>query len=152
MESFKFIDITEEAKEKYQRDTVSRIVSPDGSIHDPFDKKFFREPTYEEADLIALRLMRKSKKPLPFTYYNRIWEKNEKWASKIFEIPDGWITKEFPVYDIMSFKTWARNYYGLCVLREGKEPDLDYSHKYGYVLFSKKDPEEVLAVVIKKNI
>ena len=48
------VDKTDEARETYERDTTKRLKAPDGSLHNPWDDRFYRAPTPKELGLTRL--------------------------------------------------------------------------------------------------
>ncbi len=120
------VDETEEVRTAYNKDTVKRLKASDGSLHDPYDDKFYREPTEEE----------KEKNSSPFD-------------SKVKFIPEGYEELEFPRSEVETFSKYVEEYYGRSVLKVGQTLDLKDEHKYGYCQLDENG--EVIKVINRTN-
>lgn len=128
----KDIDITEEAREVYDYDTSSMVVSLDGSENmSKYDDRCYRRATDEEMDKLGNNC---------YGFgcsnglaYQRVYPENGADYVAVNFIPDGWEEKELPTSELKTFAEFVSDYYGNEVVPFGDEPDIDDTHQYGYV-------------------
>lgn len=137
------IDETEDLRAQYEKDTSSRLRSPDGSLHDPYANQFYRDPTpAEEA----------KHKPMIGTssagYTSRDWGDGRGYRAKFRFVPQGWEAVEIPTKSTKTFAEFVEYYSGRKPVLYGQSPDLDKTHKYGYALL---DADGSVAKVINRD-
>lgn len=137
------VDETEEARETYARYTVTRLRDADGNLHDPYDDKFYREPTQEEIAKHSPMLGTSSA-----GYTSKDWGDGKGYRAKFRFVPEGWQEIEVPAKDVEGVAEFVESYYGYKAVPHGKTPDLRESHKFGYVLL---DEAGGMAKVVRRT-
>lgn len=125
------VDQTEEARQTYEEGTKRRLKSPDGTLHNPYDDKFYRDPTPEEKERIGPIAGTGCGRGMSWT--SRDWKDGLGYRTKINFSPEGYEEIEVPLKDVKTLVEHIDGYYGKPVVEHGKEPDLKGTHKYGYV-------------------
>ena len=127
------IDQTEEARAKYESGQERRLKDPDGKLHDPYDERFYREPTEDEREIIApfwgtgFRVGRAGETGLSYT--SRKWADTGVYSTRVHLIPEGWEDVQIGAATVQTFEQWATVYYDRKkTLPAGATPDLDYIH------------------------
>lgn len=138
----KDVDETEEARAGYESDTVTRLKSPNGELHPPYDAKFYREPTAIELKIIQDPL---SHERGNISHDSRDWEDGRGYRPKVRFVPDGWEEVEVPRSSVETFAEYCESYYGRTPVFHGQRPNLAGPHKYGYTLLDANgDVERVI--------
>jgi hypothetical protein len=141
----KDVDITDEAREAYEKDTEKQYKDPQGVLHYPYLDCFYRDPTDKEIDEID---------PLAGTgccgdilYTSKDWNDGRGYRPKIHFIPDGWEEIEVLVSDTKTFAEYVKDYYGTPIVKISQTVTEDC--KYGYVLTD--DNGDVVKVINRTN-
>ncbi len=120
------IDKTDEMRAEFMGRKTSRLVDPaDGSLHEPYADRFYREMTAEEKG------------------------KSSSINTRIKFIPDGWAEIEVMEKDISTFAEWAAGWAGSSIVKPGEQIDKAKDHKYGYILVD--DAGEVVKIIDRTN-
>jgi hypothetical protein len=135
------IDKTEEAREQYEKHTTIMLRDKDGNLHEPYDDRFYREPTEEEAAKAGIG----SGLTDGISYWSKDWGDGQGYRLKIKFIPEDMEEVEVHASEIRSFRDFTEGWFGWKPVTYGSSPDIDGDHKYGYVLLD-KDGEVVKAV------
>lgn len=139
------IDITEKVREEYETDTVTRLKDADGALHEPWDDRFFRDPTEDEKSKVGAGTGWGS----GIAYTSRDWGDGQGDRPKVRFVPEGFEEVEVPRSEAETFVEFLTEYHGNKVVPFGQEPDLEEEHKYGYVLVDENG--EVTAVFDRTN-
>jgi len=130
------VDETAEAKKEYAKGKVTRFKDAAGKLHEPYQDKFYRDPTPEEIKEIG---------PIGgtgcakgFAYTSKDWGDGKGHRAKIHFTPKGFKKVEVPRKDVVSFAEFVDDYYGRKPVEFGDKPDFAEDHKYGYALLDKK--------------
>ena len=137
------VDCTEEALGEYGSRMASRLRAPDGSLHCPYDDKFYRTPTNEERKKIG---------PIAGTgwgdgmsWTSKDWGDGRGYSTKVRFVPDGWEKIDVPLCEVEKFSQWASGWYGGPVIREGSQDVIGGdATKYGYVLIKNDGAVQVI--------
>ena len=124
------IDKLEETKAGYEADTSTYLLSPNGELVSPYDDRFYRDPTEEEAKQIAI-----SSQDRGLSYYGRDWGDGQGWRHKVKYIPEGWEQVERPVSEAKTLLEYILDDHGddFPILKEGDQPDLHDRCKWGWL-------------------
>ena len=104
----KDVDVTEEYRQSYMKETTKYLVSPTGEKVDYYDNRFYRKPNAEE------------KKKDPF-------------ARDVRDVPAGWTELSVPTHTVQNFAEYAKDYGGHEVIGPLLTPDLEGKHQFGYI-------------------
>lgn len=124
------IDELQEAREKYAERTEARFKSPAGELFEPYEDRFYRDPTDEE-----------TKKHGPFmgsgfggglSWSSKDWGDGRGYRGKIHFIPEGWEEVRLNTKDVKTFAEFIQDYYGREPVFGNAKPDLEKKHKYGW--------------------
>lgn len=140
------VDKTAEARAEYDGRKVKRLRNPEGKLFDPYEDRFYLDPTPEELKIIGPIAGSGCGSGLSWT--SKDWNDGRGYRAKVRKVPSSWEEIEVPIEKVQSFAEWAADWYGLHFVREGHEPDLADLHKYGYIVVRKA---EVVAVVDRTN-
>ena len=142
------IDETEEARASYESETDSIIILPDGTRVAANDPQFYRDPTAEEQEKMG-----------PFggtgwgkgiSYTSRDWGDGKGYRTKVYDATLGGGTlTEVPVKETKTFSEFCQEYYERPVVAFGEEPDLEETHKWGWLELGAEG--EVVKVVDRTN-
>lgn len=125
------VDETDEYRKQYADRTESRLRAPDGELFSPYDNHFYRDPTDEEKKKIG-----------PFTgsgvgnglsWLSQDWGDGKGYRAKIRFAPEGYEPVEVPTREMMSFRDWVEVHTERKIVQPGEEPDVNATHKYGYI-------------------
>lgn len=143
----KDIDITEKCRKEFNEKTETRYQDPEGKLHDPYQDRFYRDPTEEETEKIG-----------PFggtgcgggiTFSSRDWGDGRGYRPKVHFLPEGWQEIEVPTFETQSFVQWVEDYYGIKSVPSGENPRTYDEHKFGYSLLDTKG--QVIKVIDRTN-
>lgn len=102
------VDETSSLREKWESETTTRIRSPDGKLHCPYDDQFYRDPTSEETSKIG---------PMAGTgwgqgiaYTSKDWGDGKGYRPKVKFTPDGWAEVEAPLREVETFREYVKGY------------------------------------------
>jgi hypothetical protein len=126
------IDVTESAQERFLIASGTRLEAPDGSLHDAFEERFYREPTLEEdVSIMASGAMEGALDGVRYSI--------KSWADgflsgKVRFVPDGW--REVPNQNghNQTLAEFASDYHGIGVVSSGDGIDRDVEHYNGFVV------------------
>lgn len=113
------VDLTAEALDLYKKATTHRLRSPDGALHDPYEARFYRDPTPEEIAKHGRTFIGTGVAD-GLSYTSRDWGDGLGYRAKIQFVPEGYEEIELPTSEVETFIGWATGYYGI-------EPDSKYS-------------------------
>lgn len=127
------IDVTDEIREEFRKSTASQYKDPDGGLHDPYQDRFYRDPTPDE---------KKEMGPIAGTgcggglfWTSKDWGDGRGYRARVHFCPDGWANIEVPTREIQSFREYVEEYHGRKIVPFGEDPNtFDGEHKYGYAL------------------
>lgn len=125
------IDRLAEARAAFDDGTETRYRDPEGNLHDPYQDRFYRDPTSEELEQHG-----------PFTgtgggrglyWTSQDWGDGQGYRAKIHFLPEGWEEVEVPRTDVKDFAEWIEGWYGFNRIDGDAAPDLQGAHKFGWV-------------------
>lgn len=140
------VDITEEERADYESQTHTRLRAPDGTLHDPYDNKFYRDPTPEEEDKIGPMAGTGGGRGLSWT--SQDWGDGRGYRTKVRFVPEGFAQIKVPVKELKTFAEFVAEWSGAKVVRYGTTPHLGGPHKYGYALV---DADDNITKVVKRT-
>ena len=127
------IDQTAEKRAEYEAETKTRLRGPDGELVSPYEGRFYRDPTEEEAKAIG---------PLggsgwsdSFSYSSRDWGDGGGYRPKVKFVPEGFTEVEVPAREIQSFRDWVEEDTGRPVVPFAETPNKE-EHKFGCILLT----------------
>jgi len=141
------IDLTEEAREKYENKTERVVISPDGKTLSPYEDMFYREPTPEETKKIGVLTGTGCGHGLCWT--SRDYGDGKGYRTKVHYIPEGYEEKEVRTKDKKTFSEFVKDWYGYKTINEKEEPDLEKEHKYGYIVID--DNDNIIKIIRRTN-
>ena len=129
------VDQTDEMLRDYERHTSPKLRDADGILHDPYEDRFYRDPSAEELE---------KHKPMIGTgggggisWTSKDWGDGKGHRAKVRFIPDGMTEVRLPDRETKTFAEFIEDLSGKKVVPFGKKPDIKGKHKYGYVLTDK---------------
>ena len=143
------VDETSKARQEYENHMTRKLKGPDGLLHDPYDARFYREPTAEE--LRAHGPMIGSGCSGGLSWGSRDWGDGTGYRAKIQYIPEGYADVTVRTLDEKSFLEFVVDYYDLNadqLIGPNEQPDYETQHKYHYV---RRSGETVLSVIRRTN-
>lgn len=140
------VDRTEELREVYKRHTESRYRDPDGILHDPYEDKFYREPTKEEKKKHGEIIGTGGGDGIRWS--SKDWGDGKGYRAKVHFLPKGWEEVEVPVREVKSFSDFVEDWSGQKRVKSIGDVILETEHKYGYCLMS---GDEVVKVIDRTN-
>jgi len=129
------IDQTETTRKEYEEHTEPRYMDPEGNLHDPYEDRFYREPTPEESKKIGPIAGTGGGNGLSWT--SKDWEDGRGYRTKIHFMPDGWKEVRLKGIEAKSFAEFIEYWHSRQSIVEGTNPDLAGKHKYGYTVVDK---------------
>lgn len=142
------ISTLEEMREAYEKQTRSMLRGPQGELASPYDERFYRDPTEDEANKISAAGHRSS----GICYTAKDWEDGKGYRPKVQYIPDGWEQTEVLVKEMESLLEYIIDEYSedFPILKVGDEPDLhDEKQKWGWVRVN--EDGEVIECIKRTN-
>lgn len=142
------IDKTDELRTRYHAGNTGRYRAPDGTLHSPYDDRFYRDPTSAEAGEIGMMAGTGGNGRL--SWRSRDWGDGRGYRTKIHYLPAGWEDVSVRNADVQTFRQFVA--YETSDEREvpfGSRPDLTGPHKYGYTLLDASG--DVLKVIDRTN-
>lgn len=88
------IDITEDCRKEFEERKYTRLRDADGALHDPYDDRFYRDPTPDEAAKIGP--IAGTGRCGEFSYHSKDWGDGRGYRSKLRFVPDGMVEVEVP--------------------------------------------------------
>jgi hypothetical protein len=147
------VDETDDYRNRYNSQTKTMLKSPDGSLHEPYDGKFYRDPTSDELREIGIGgigITTVNEKRISFS--TKDWGDGKGYRPKVKFTPDGWEEVKVPYSETMSFKEYVEQDFneGFFV-NSLDELDLSdtHKHKYGWGLLDSNG--NVVKVVNRTN-
>jgi hypothetical protein len=123
------LDITEETRREYEAESETRYRDTEGKLHDPYENRFYREPTAEEISKIG---------PIAGTgcghgmsWCSRDWGDEHGYRTKIHFLPEGWEEIKVMTRDVETFIEWIEGWHGYKAVAHGEKPGDE--HKHGYL-------------------
>jgi len=144
-EYIKDIDVTEEYRSEYESQTKTFYADKNGVKYEYYDDSFYREPTPDEAQKNETRSTLKD----GLSWTKQDWNDGLGHRVKIHCIPKGFTEIKINRKDLESFKTFCEEYNSIEFVSQGKDPDLEGDHKYGYGILNESD--EVIKVIRRTN-
>ena len=133
-----------ERKDEYLKEMVNRLQAPDGQLFDPWDARFFRDPTSEEKKDCNLM---GSGRCGELAYSSRDWGDGKGYRPKIEFVPKGFTEIEVKTSDVKSFRDFLADDGDDKILIGDEPPGED--HKYGWVRVDSAG--EVVEVIRRTN-
>src|SRR3990167_934768 len=128
------IDQTEWIRAEFEDATTTRYRDCDGTLRNPYEDRFYRDPTADESKQIG---------PLSGTgcgnaisWTSRDWGDGRGYRPKVHFCPEGMQEIEVPRRDVEPFAEYVSEWHGKSLVKFGESPDLTGKHKYGYALLS----------------
>jgi hypothetical protein len=141
------VDVTESARERFLIASGTKLEAPNGSLHNAFDEKFYREATLEEdRAIMANSAMDGAKNGV--RYAIKGWSDGIL-AAKVRIVPDGWREVPNPKGHNQTFAEFASEYHAVDVVASEEEIDRDGAHRNGFILVD--GDGEVRKVVVRYN-
>jgi hypothetical protein len=144
-EYVKDIDITESRRNDYTTGLCNKYKDDKGTLHEPYNEQFYREPTDEEKAKIGIGGCGCGD---GLSYDSRDWKDGKGYRAKIHFKPEGYEEVDIPYSELMSFRDYLEQD-GSAFVLHGHDPDLSNKHKYGYVLLDQNG--EVVKVIDRTN-
>lgn len=139
------VDITAEAREKFEKETTSCYRAADGKLTSAYDDQFYRDPTPEEKEKIGFG---GSGFGNGLSFHSRDWADGQGYRAKVHFLPEGYEAVEVSTKELETFADWAADYYGAKVTK-AKTIRTATDHKYGYTLVDEKG--EVIKIIDRTN-
>lgn len=138
------VDETEKLRDEWREGTTRRYVDPDGVHHDPYDDRFYRDPTPAEQEQKGQFLRTGFGGGL--SWHSRDWGDGRGYRAKIHFLPNGWEEIDVPTPEVQTFRHWVVDWTERPqVLPGGHE-------KYGFIEVTGLGPSgEVIRVVDRTN-
>ena len=122
------VDKLEQAKADYADTKRTYLLGPDGELESPYDYRFYRDLTEEEAQQVD------ASSSHGLLLCGQDWRDGKGWRHKVKHIPEGWQQVEKPVSSVITLLDFIlEDYTDFPVLKEGDEPDLHDRCKWGWV-------------------
>lgn len=139
------IDVTDNERLDYENHRLERYKDLECILHNPYDDRFYREPTPEEEKVIGLGMGFSDN----VSWTSKDWGDGRGCRAKIHFLPDGWKKVDVAAKDIMSFNEYLSKYHEITLVPYGEVPDLKKTCKYGYARLNKAG--EVEQVITRTN-
>lgn len=140
------IDETDSCKKEYLERKTTKLVDNEGNKFDPWEDKFYREPTAEEQEKIGVG---GSGIAGGLRFHSKDWGDGKGYRPKVQFIPEGFEKKDFFYKDVHSFRYFVEDWQGRKVVPFGTSIDLKDKHKYGYALENVEG--EIIKVINRTN-
>jgi hypothetical protein len=141
------VDVTENARERFLAASGTMLEAPDGSLHDAFDERFYREPTLEEDRVIMANASMNGARD-GVRYEIKAWADGFL-AAKVRFVPDGWREVPNPNGHNQTLAEFASQYHAVDTVVSEEEIDRIFDHRNGFVLVD--DNGIVRKVVVRYN-
>lgn len=141
------IDETEKLRADWETDTTRRLRDQDGGLHEPWDNRFYRDPTPEESAKIGPIAGTGSGNGM--SWRSDDWGDGRGYRTKVSFIPDGWEEVEVSRKEIQAFRDYIEGYCGKKLIPHNHPIDIRGDHKYGYALLDESG--EVVKVIDRTN-
>jgi hypothetical protein len=124
------VDQLDEAKQEYAKGTIRRLRDPEGGLHDPYEDRFYRDPTPEETAKIGIVAGTGCGNGMSWT--SKDWGDGKGYSTKVHSAPEGWEDVEVPRSEVMTLREFIEYWYERPLLGFTQTPDLEGEHKYGW--------------------
>jgi len=114
---FVVIDVLEENRARYARETQRMLRDAGGALHDPWDARFWRPLVAGDEDAVP------TTRPIATNLTNRTRQ----------YVPEGFREEQVPVRELQSFREWITRRHGFKVLEPNETPDLADKHRGGWL-------------------
>jgi hypothetical protein len=141
------IDETEETREAYQDGTSSRYKDSDGKLHNPYEDKFYRDPTPEEVANAGPLGLAGIGFGNGISYFSKDWGDGKGYRAKVRFVPEGMVEVDIPYKELMTFTEYVLKYEEKKPLKPGQKKT--GKHKYGYAELNEQG--EVVKVIKRTN-
>lgn len=127
------VDLTSEARDLYAKEQVSKLKSPSGEIFCPYEERFYRDPTEEEAKKIGP--IGGSGGCAGLIWTSRDWSDGKGYRAKVWFLPEGWEEVHLNTSEVSNFADWCSEYYGKKKVGPNDEvdPKVNKEIKYGWI-------------------
>ncbi|WP_186125987.1 hypothetical protein [Burkholderia gladioli] len=122
------VDLTVEAKARFDNETETCLKAPDGTLHEFFDEHGNWRPEFSQPD---------PKAPVHDS------------GRRTHFIPPGYEKIDVPAAMVTTFAEWTQGWYGMKAVPFGAEPEKAGEHKYGFILLS--EAGNVLKAIKRTN-
>lgn len=141
--------VTEECRASYNEDTTAKLRDPEGNLHDPYQDKFYRLPTPEEAEKIGPTFGTGVAKGVVYTSKN--WDDGIGYGyhARVLYVPEGYEEVRLATDELQTFAEYAADYYGLEIIGANDEPDIHEANSNGWVRVD--DKGDVIEVIKRTN-
>lgn len=128
------VDILAATRAEYETQTTARIRLADGTLVEPHDDRFLRTPTPAEAQVLANTrpFDRPALNGQPIAAVGRTNALGHM-EYRVREFPPDATEVRVPVPSLMSFAEFVEHWNGYKPVLPGEAPDIDDTHKYGYM-------------------
>lgn len=143
------IDRMAEHLEEFNDETELRYKDPSGTLHDPFQDQFYRDPTPEETEKMGIGGGTGCGHGMSWT--SKDWGDGKGYRTKVHILPDGWEEVRVKASAVTSFADWITDYHGMTQIgaNDVADPKTNDNIKYGWVRVN--DAGEVLEVIDRTN-
>ena len=141
------IDITEKVLEEYKSRTVMQYRDQDGVLHDPYQDKYYRDPTDEEKETIGQIAGTGCGGGLSWS--SKDWDDSQGYRTKIHFVPEGMEEVEVEQAEVRSFRDFVREWHEYKEVLATQSIDREEDHKYGFTEIDKNG--NVVRVVKRTN-
>ena len=119
------VDKSDEARSIYESHTTTRYRDKQGILHDPYEDRFYREPTASEAEEHGPMMGTGGNGGV--SWHSKDWGDGKGYRAKIHFCPTDMEKIEVPTRDLQSFAEFASEYYGSPIIHDDgrTEPDED---------------------------
>jgi hypothetical protein len=141
------LDITEGVKERFLAASGTMLKSPDGTLHNAFDERFYREPMENEDHSITSGWMMMGARD-GVRYDIKGWSDGGL-AAKVRFVPEGWSEVMNPSGHNQTMAEFASKYHGISIVASEDDVERDGEHRNGFVLVDENG--DVLKVIVRDN-
>ncbi len=139
-EYVKNVDELQEARKEYDGHEDRRYKDPFGTLYEPYDSQFYREPTEEEKPNVGMGMGCGN----GLTWHSKDWGDGRGYRTKVHFMPEGWEEVKIPTRDTKSFAEFVVNWQGREIVLNDARTDLTGKHKYGYCRVRNGEVVEVI--------
>lgn len=135
-EFVKDVDLLPETRAEYENGSSRRLVDESGNVHEPWADRFWREPNSEERQ----NLLGGAGVGATFGFSGGVAYRTKDWGdgrgrrTKVQFIPEGFVEREIPYKELMSFAEYVeyKTEKMPLVLERGRPLQIGAEQKYGY--------------------
>lgn len=125
----KDVDDTAELRAEYGKSTTTRLRDPQGVLHEPWNDRFYREPT--EAETREIGPIAGTGGNGSVSWSSRDWNDGRGYRTKVKFVPADYVEVTLPERVLRGFSEWAAEYTGRKVITSKVTSE---DTKYGYIL------------------